>query len=128
MSFCLDNGGDGYVAASHLKMFGYEPQVLQFKKPEKDLYINLTKRCQAYNINVLSYQEDHIKNDFPKFINENFDLVIDGIFGFSFHGPLKEPFDKVLTELKDVSKPIFSIDIPSGWELAKGTHEFDRLM
>jgi len=115
-----NNGGDGYVAASHLKQFGYEPQVLQFKKPEKELYINLTKRCQSYNINVLNYQDDQIKADFSKFVNDNFDLVIDGIFGFSFHGPVKEPYDRVLNELKNVSKPIFSIDIPSGWEVEGG--------
>ena len=100
-------------------MFGWEPQLLQFKNPEKDLFKNLTKRCQANKIPVLSYQEDKIKGDFVGFLN-GFDIVIDAIFGFSFKGPVKEPFDKVLEDLKKISKPIFSIDIPSGWDVEKG--------
>ena len=72
---------------------------------------------------MLNYQDDEIKSDFSKIVNDNFDLVIDGIFGFSFHGPVKDPYDKVLNDLKNVSKPIFSIDIPSGWEVEGGNYE-----
>ena len=36
--FLTDNGGDGLVAARHMKHFGFEPYILYPKQPNKDLY------------------------------------------------------------------------------------------
>jgi len=46
--------------------------------------------------------------------------VVDAIFGFSFKPPVKEPYLKLLQDLKNIKTPIFSIDIPSGWDVEKG--------
>lgn len=48
------------------------------------------------------------------------DLVMDAIFGFSFEGEPRAPFDIVIEALKKTDKPILSVDIPSAWNVEKG--------
>jgi NAD(P)H-hydrate epimerase len=48
------------------------------------------------------------------------DVIMDAIFGFSFKGPIRSPFDNVLTLLTESGLPIVSVDIPSGWDVEKG--------
>lgn len=40
--------------------------------------------------------------------------------GFSFKPPVRAPFGTVLDQFKKTSKPILSVDIPSGWDVEKG--------
>ncbi|BEI82849.1 hypothetical protein CcaverHIS002_0307170 [Cutaneotrichosporon cavernicola] len=40
--------------------------------------------------------------------------------GFSFHPPVRAPFDTVLTALVESHKPVVSVDIPSGWGVEEG--------
>lgn len=47
-------------------------------------------------------------------INGTFDIVIDALFGFSFKGAPRPPFDTVLETLSRITRPLVSIDIPSG--------------
>lgn len=51
-------------------------------------------------------------------------LIVDGIFGFSFEGVPRAPWDVILRQLKDPEQfgriPMVSIDIPSGWEADSG--------
>ena len=47
-------------------------------------------------------------------INEQYRLVVDAIFGFSFKGNARQPFGDALSILKDVNVPVCSVDIPSG--------------
>ena len=50
-------------------------------------------------------------------------MVVDAIFGFSFKGSVRAPFDSVLTTLKDVKRPVASVDIPSGEGEGEGGRE-----
>ena len=45
------------------------------------------------------------------------DVILDAIFGFSFHPPVRAPFDAVLPLLAKSGLPIVSVDIPSGWDV-----------
>ncbi|CAG8781541.1 26103_t:CDS:2 [Gigaspora margarita] len=58
-------------------------------------------------------------NNLPDQLKQN-DLVVDAIFGFSFTGEIRAPFDQVIQELKETKLPIASIDIPSAWDVEKG--------
>uniref|UniRef100_A0A8D0G6U7 NAD(P)H-hydrate epimerase n=1 Tax=Sphenodon punctatus TaxID=8508 RepID=A0A8D0G6U7_SPHPU len=110
-----NNGGDGLVCARHLKMFGYEPTLYYPKRPNKPLFEGLTTQCQKMDIPFLS--------EFPSeamLIDELYGLVVDAIFGFSFTGAVREPFASILRTLEQVTIPIVSIDIPSGWDVEKG--------
>ncbi|KAM5256625.1 NAD(P)H-hydrate epimerase isoform 4-T4 [Ctenodactylus gundi] len=57
---------------------------------------------------------------FPTMIDELYELVVDAIFGFSFKGEVREPFRSILSVLNELTVPIASIDIPSGWDVEKG--------
>jgi len=49
-----------------------------------------------------------------------FDLILDGIFGFSFKGDIRAPFDSIIKDLNLSKLPVIAIDIPSGWDVEKG--------
>jgi len=48
------------------------------------------------------------------------DVVLDAIFGFSFSGPVRAPFDSALQLIIASGLPIVSVDIPSGWHVEQG--------
>ena len=50
-------------------------------------------------------------------ISREYKLAVDAIFGFSFKGQVRAPFDDVLNKLNGAKIPICSIDIPSGMKL-----------
>jgi NAD(P)H-hydrate epimerase len=51
---------------------------------------------------------------------ESSDVVLDAIFGFSFKGPVRPPFDSALRLITSSKLPIVSVDIPSGWDVEQG--------
>lgn len=51
------------------------------------------------------------------------DVVLDAIFGFSFKGPIRAPFDGALPLISASGLPIVSVDIPSGWDVEKGNED-----
>lgn len=109
-----NNGGDGLVAARHLKLFGFQPEVFYPKRTPKPLYQNLTTQCLRMEIDVL--------DDFPADLSR-FSLIVDALFGFSFVGPPRPQFIGILDALKASEIPIFSIDVPSGWHVEDGDPE-----
>ncbi|KAJ3289208.1 hypothetical protein HK104_007660 [Borealophlyctis nickersoniae] len=106
-----NNGGDGLVAARHLSHFGYKPSVYYPKRSSKDLFKNLTTQLGGLDIPFVEDLESGLGKA---------DLVVDGIFGFSFSGEIRPPFDTAIKTLIGSTLPIASIDIPSGWDVEKG--------
>ncbi|TYI83335.1 hypothetical protein E1A91_D05G286800v1 [Gossypium mustelinum] len=85
-----NNGGDGLVAARHLYHFGYKPFVCYPKRTQKPLYSGLVTQLESLSIPFLSVDE------LPMDLSKDFDILVDAMFGFSFH------------------------DIPSGWHVEEG--------
>ncbi|XP_028757326.1 pyridoxine/pyridoxamine 5'-phosphate oxidase 1, chloroplastic isoform X2 [Neltuma alba] len=121
-----NNGGDGLVAARHLHHFGYKPCVCYPKRTAKPLYTGLVTQLESLSIPFLSVED--LKSDLSK----DFDIVIDAMFGFSFHGTPRPPFDDLIQRLVILRKHeqagqkrsvIVSVDIPSGWHVEEG--DFD---
>jgi NAD(P)H-hydrate repair Nnr-like enzyme with NAD(P)H-hydrate epimerase domain len=54
------------------------------------------------------------------FMNHEFDLIIDGIFGFSLKGDPRPPADKIIEQILCSSVPVLSIDVPSGLDCETG--------
>ena len=50
-------------------------------------------------------------------------LIIDGIFGFGYHGKLSEDKRVVFKQIQNANKPIYSIDINSGAECDSAMHD-----
>ncbi|XP_065841690.1 NAD(P)H-hydrate epimerase-like [Oscarella lobularis] len=113
-----NNGGDGLVAARHLKLFGYNSSVYYPKRSEKQLFKNLVVQCENFRIDFVNDLPEN-----PDEINRNFDLVIDSLFGFGFKGDARPPFSAALDTLKRVKIPICSVDVPSGWDIEAGDEE-----
>lgn len=106
-----NNGGDGLVAARHLSHFGYTPSLYYPVQPAKYLYKSLLQQCQSHSIPVIDSLETAV---------EECDVVVDAIFGFSFKGTARPPFDDALNILRQLKKPVVSVDIPSGWDVESG--------
>lgn len=53
-------------------------------------------------------------------MDSKYDVFIDAIFGFSFAGDVRAPFDTVLEEVRKIKIPVVAIDVPSGWDVEKG--------
>jgi len=108
-----NNGGDGLVCARHLLEFGYSTIHISYpKRPEKKPFIGLSSACVASGLQIHS--------QLPAKIDGEFDVIVDAIFGYSFTGELRAPFDTILRTLKSSKVPIVALDIPSGWDVEKG--------
>ncbi|KAL9056496.1 MAG: hypothetical protein Q9162_002871 [Coniocarpon cinnabarinum] len=117
-----NNGGDGLVAARHLKHFGYNPTVYYPKQPPKSLYPRLVTQLKHLSIPIYPSNPSDPSPTEPGFdkLLEETDLVIDAIFGFSFSGPLREPFPGIIRALEGTTKPVLAVDAPSSWDVEKG--------
>lgn len=116
-----NNGGDGLVAARHLSLFGY-PNVkvywpIQGKNP---FYENLKTQLELFDIEVI---KKHDMNILTSLMYET-DLVVDALFGFSFHPPLRPPFDEIVKVMVEQQKKkgleVFAVDVPTGWDVDNG--------
>jgi len=106
-----NNGGDGLVAARHLRQFGYIVEVCYPKPSQKAIYTDLMKQLEQYGV--------HISKDFSV-ASGSFDLIVDAVFGFSFSGEIRPPFDSVLKEMNESGIKRVAVDIPSGWDVEEG--------
>lgn len=99
-------------------MFGYQNVIVYPKETDKPLYRNLLLQCT--NLQIPVYKS--VPTDLIDFYDNHFkfDFIIDGLFGFSFKGEVKAPFDRTIADLNSTILPILSIDIPSGWDVENG--------
>lgn len=108
-----NNGGDGLVCARHLSHFGYSPSIFYPKQTDKPLYKNLILQCR--NLNIPFIEPEQFDNELIKT-----DVVVDAIFGFSFSGDIRPPFDTIINRINESRKPVVAVDIPSGWDVEQG--------
>ncbi|KZL85963.1 ai-bp family protein [Colletotrichum incanum] len=106
-----NNGGDGLVAARHLRHYGYKPTIYYPKRSKNDLYQRLAQQLVDLNVPFV--------DDFPAALKLT-DHVVDAIFGFSFSGEVREPFPAVIKALEETKLPVTSIDAPSSWNIEDG--------
>eukprot|EP00611_Tribonema_gayanum_P026815 TRINITY_DN6478_c0_g1_i1.p1 TRINITY_DN6478_c0_g1~~TRINITY_DN6478_c0_g1_i1.p1 ORF type:complete len:305 (-),score=62.18 TRINITY_DN6478_c0_g1_i1:142-942(-) len=109
-----NNGGDGLVAARHLFHFGYEPVVYYPKRTSKPIYTNLVHQLDQLNVPIVPDMPG------PAELKSDFNFILDCIFGFSFSGAVRPPFDSVIAAMVQSGVPIASVDIPSGWDVNEG--------
>lgn len=109
-----NNGGDGLVAARHLKLFGYDVRVVYPRQVAREPFAGLMKQLEAMEVEV--------KNgvDVP-----DGDVVLDCVFGFSFRseGGVREPFSAVIDGINRTTGLLVCVDVPSGWDVEGGGRE-----
>ncbi len=104
-----NNGGDGLVAARHLHHFGFNVSVFYPRRKDVDIYNRLVKQCGHLQIPFVDALPDLTV----------FDVVVDGVFGYSFSGDIRAPFDEIVRKMA-LHPHVLAIDIPSGWDVEKG--------
>jgi len=82
-----NNGGDGLVAARHLALFGYSPTIVLPKRGRDPHYVALEAQARDAGVPILAA----LPPGAPQF-----DAIIDALFGFSFAGPPRPPFDALI--------------------------------
>ncbi|KAI0835466.1 YjeF N-terminal domain-like protein [Hypoxylon sp. FL0890] len=109
-----NNGGDGLVAARHLRHYGYQPAIYYPKRSKNDLYQRLAKQLEDLEVPFV--------DDFPAAMKST-DHIIDAVFGFSFSGEVREPFPAVIRAMEETKLPVTSVDAPSSWNIETGPPE-----
>ncbi len=104
-----NNGGDGLVAAIELHQKGWQVEV----------YTCFSEN--SYSSLSLHFQEKWKKlgkslHPFPRLVSFDQGIILDGIFGVGFKGPVEAHVQKIISQLNQSSLPIISIDIPSGMD------------
>lgn len=84
----------------------------------KQHFVNLVKQCTDVGIPVLETMPEDL------LAPGAYSALVDSIFGFSFHGTLREPFGTIMSQLKQAQEtlhiPSISVDIPTGWNVDGG--------
>jgi NAD(P)H-hydrate epimerase len=86
-----NNGGDGLVAARHLHHFGYTVSCCYPRRTDKQLYKNLVTQCSSLSIPFLE-----VEQVLEQPLSSQADVVVDSLFGFSFKGTPRPPFDGLI--------------------------------
>ncbi|KAL2839906.1 YjeF N-terminal domain-like protein [Aspergillus pseudoustus] len=108
------NNGDGLVAARHLAQYGYTPSIYYPKPGKKDLYTRLQTQLRALSVPILTSE-----TEFASALKDT-SLIIDAIFGFSFGGPLRDPFPDIISQMEESKVPVLAVDAPSSWDIQSG--------
>ncbi|MEM0493233.1 MAG: NAD(P)H-hydrate dehydratase [Candidatus Thermoplasmatota archaeon] len=104
-----NNGGDGFVAARHLKK-KYDVSVFL---AGSDIRTSISKAnlSRLQHLRVPCY---HSVDDIDRLLTEN-DIIIDALLGVGIQGETKEPYTTIIEKVNRVKdKTIISIDVPSG--------------
>jgi len=106
-----NNGGDGLAVGRllHQKAFDVDILIADIQpKSSKDFSTNL-KRLKEKRIDFDYLVKDDIIPDF-----NNYDVLIDSLFGSGLSRPISGFWEKVVDKINNSSVQVFSIDIPSG--------------
>ena len=123
-----NNGGDGLVAARHLFQKGYSVQILLFsegKKLKRDPARNFVENAKlGIPTRVVGEHFDwdmFVGARLPRPVQggeipplQDWDVVIDALFGVGLDKPLGEPYRGLIEMLNREKKKVVSADIPSG--------------
>lgn len=118
-----NNGGDGYVAARHLKNSQIDVAVLICAEPDEikgDARINLDiiKRMDIPNETLNIGRPDTV--DKVRSFTAGAGLVVDAIFGTGLAGPLKPEYKIFIESINSLDCPVLAVDIPSGLDCDSG--------
>ena len=118
------NGGDGFVLARHLSNNGVVVSIFLLGK------IQDIKGDALTNLNILlntgfKVEEMTTKKDVQRFsqICNQFDLIVDAIFGTGFKGKVKGVAKEIINILNKSGVPILAVDVPSGMNANDGSIE-----
>jgi NAD(P)H-hydrate epimerase len=107
-----NNGGDALVAARHLANWGAKANVILGVPREKvkDVPLRQLHVLEKMGVPILSEEYDL----------RNYDLLIDGIFGYGLEGNPRDKMAKMIQDANESGRPILALDLPSGMNATTG--------
>jgi len=110
-----NNGGDGYVIARYLHEAGLRVTVLVLSSLDKisgDARTNLNI-AKGMDLEIREVPDGKAWKGCASLLMES-DYIIDGILGTGLRSEVKGFYGRVIEAINGASKPVMSIDIPSG--------------
>lgn len=116
-----NNGGDGFVAARHLKAMGIEARVFLIARPGEikgDAGVNM-KIWQKSGGELLAIASPR---DLKKHsgVLKHSSIIVDALFGTGLSSPVKGLYAGVIGLINSLNKKVISIDVPSGIDGSTG--------
>lgn len=105
-----NNAGDGFAIARLLYLGGCEVSVLPL--------FDIDTLTPDAKINALAVKNMGVP--FIKDLNDEYDIIIDAVFGTGFHGEVTSPVKETIEKINESNSFIASVDVPSGVELSGG--------
>ena len=117
-----NNGGDGFVIARHLDNHRIPVHVHLFARPEGlagDAAV-MFGIIQRAGLPVTLHTERSLDLEKLKQGLSSAEWVVDALFGTGLSGPVRPPFDEVISAINDSGAPVLAVDIPSGLDCDTG--------
>ncbi len=116
-----NNGGDGYVAARHLKNSGLNVTVFSVA-PVEELKGDAAINAQAWlkmggEVRTLKSDGD-VKDCASAFRHSS--VIVDAIFGIGLASPVKGAAAKVIELINGLARKVVAVDVPSGIDATTG--------
>src|SRR5450631_3099292 len=111
-----NNGGDGFVAARHLREAGRKVSVLLLGDIETvsgDAREMLARLGQS-PIQIL--EDGQLGSSEVRPLFENAEIFVDAVLGTGFKPPLRDLAAEVGKLLVEFQAPVVAVDLPSGWD------------
>ncbi len=108
-----NNGGDGLVAARHLRDSGFEVGVILLGQRDElspDAQANLARWPEG----LAEFHSGQLSPDSLR------GVVIDAMLGTGFEGDPREPVAGAITAINDSGQPVLACDVPSGVNASTG--------
>lgn len=117
--FCGEgnNGGDGYVVARLAAEHGYRVTVFALK-PGKQLQHSEANDAEHARQAWRALRQS--ERDFDAFDADQFDIVVDAVFGIGLNRPLEGKLERWVHHINCSQLPVVAVDIPSGLDADTG--------
>ena len=117
------NGGDGFVAARHLRIAGFPVRILLVQPAAtipvgSDADANL-RACGAAGIPVTEAFDDAALEAAARAVAGP-SILVDAVLGTGLEGPVRGPLEAVLRWMGACGRPVVAADLPSGLDADTG--------
>ncbi len=106
-----NNGGDGFVAARHLK--GFEVEIFLLGKPKTELAIKNLEICRKAGMPVKESLPDEVDAD----------IIVDAMLGTGVRGRLRDPYATAVRMINESKAFKVAVDVPTGLNPDSGEYE-----
>jgi NAD(P)H-hydrate epimerase len=117
-----NNGGDGFVIARHLDNHDVPVHVHLFAGPEElagDAVV-MYRIVERAGIPLTVHGRAPVSEEELNRELSGGEWVVDALFGTGLSGPVRPPFDRIITAINESGVPVLAVDIPSGLDCDTG--------